>query len=151
MAARKKRKSSQSTGQFTPGQASYILGRILEDRRISKADVSRYLKEMQREIGTLEERLRSLRDAAGAWIAARRPGRPPRAAEERESSGTGSRKTRKKRSNITAEQRASRVLQGRYLGLIRQVPVSRRAGIKRIAKEKGREAAIREMTSILGR
>jgi hypothetical protein len=40
-------------------------------------------------------------------------------------------------------------LQGRYLGLIRQIPSSRRGQYQRTAKEKGREAAIREMQDVL--
>jgi len=52
---------------------------------------------------------------------------------------------RRKRSAITPEQLASRQLQGRYLGLIRQIPASRRGQYQRTAKERGREAAIREM------
>ena len=38
---------------------------------------------------------------------------------------------------------------GRYLGLIRQIPASRRGQYQRIAKEQSREAAIREMESVL--
>jgi hypothetical protein len=44
---------------------------------------------------------------------------------------------------------ASRQLQGRYLGLIRQIPASRRAAFQKIAKDRGREAAINEMRMTL--
>ena len=40
---------------------------------------------------------------------------------------------------------ASRRLQGEYMGLIRQLSGRARARIKAIAKESGREAAIKEM------
>lgn len=56
---------------------------------------------------------------------------------------------RRRRSRITAEQLASRQLQGRYLGLIRQIPASRRGLIQKIAKDRGREAAINEMRVVL--
>ena len=154
MAIRKKRsRSSRSDAQMTPGQASYVLERIVKDKRVSRGDVSRYLSEMQSEIGDLERRLQSLRDAAGEAVAVVRRGLGRAAVAVRGAVGgdTPARKSRKRRSKITAEQRASRVLQGRYLGLIRQIPASRRAGIKKIAKEKGREAAIKEMSSILGK
>jgi len=137
---------------MTPGQASYVLERIIKDKRVSRGDVSRYLSEMQSEIGDLERRLQSLRDAAGEAVAVVRRGLGRAAVAVRGAvGGTPARKSRKRRSKITAEQRASRVLQGRYLGLIRQIPASRRAGIKKIAKEKGREAAIKEMSSRLGK
>jgi hypothetical protein len=44
---------------------------------------------------------------------------------------------------------ASRQLQGRYLGLIRQIPASQRGRYTKTAKERGREAAIKEMQSAL--
>jgi len=40
---------------------------------------------------------------------------------------------------------ASRQLQGRYLGLIRQIPESRRSAFAKLAKERGQEAAIEAM------
>jgi hypothetical protein len=78
----------------------------------------------------------------------RPPGRPPAAAA---STGAGAGARRRGRSAITPEQLASRQLQGRYLGLIRQIPASKRAQYQRTAKEKGREAAIREMQGVLGK
>jgi uncharacterized protein YbjQ (UPF0145 family) len=46
---------------------------------------------------------------------------------------------------VSAETLASRQLQGRYLALIRQIPAQKRAQYAKTAKEKGREAAIKEM------
>lgn len=140
------RKASQQ--KLSPGQASYIIDRLIGDRRITWNDVHRYTEEMKREIDHLEERLKSLREATSEAIRGavhalrpgRRRGRPPAAAKAGR---------RRRRSAITAEQLASRQLQGRYLGLIRQIPASRRGQYQRIAKEKGREAAIKEMASAL--
>jgi hypothetical protein len=134
---------------------------------------------MQREINDLERRLEQLRAAttgggapaatgAGAPAQRRRgrppgsknrgpgrppgrpgrpPGRPPAAATAAAAPSAGRR--RRGRSAITPEQLASRQLQGRYLGLIRQIPASKRGQYQRIAKDKGREAAIREMQDTL--
>ena len=130
----------------TPGQASYVLQRLIGDRRITRNDVQRYLNDMRREIGELEERLKSLKEATGGAIRSAvraitsRRGRPAGAAPVRR---------RRRRAHITPEQLASRKLQGRYLGLIRQIPASRRGQYQKIAKEKGREAAIREMQTAL--
>jgi hypothetical protein len=79
----------------------------------------------------------------------RPPGRPAAAAATAGAAAGGGR--RRGRSPITAEQLASRQLQGRYLGLIRQIPASKRGQYQRTAKEKGREAAIREMQGVLGK
>ena len=120
------------------------------------ATVRRYIGEIQREIGKLEERLRSLRSAAsssdGEAPVRRGPGRPPRAAAAAAPAAAARGKRGRKRSRaLSAEQRASRQLQGRYLGLIRQIPATRRAQYTKIAKERGREAAIREMQSSLNK
>ena len=131
---------------FSPGQAAYVLERLIKDRRVSQSEVSRYMSEMHHEISALELRLQSLRDAAGALFR-RGTGRPPRSAQ----AAAAVQGARKRRTAITAEQRASRQLQGRYLGLIRQIPASRRAQYQKTAKEKGREAAIKDMVAALGK
>ena len=140
---------------------------MISDRRVSPGEIIRYVNEMQHEIDELERRLQSLRAAAGggarggatAGAAPRRRGRPPgsrnkpkAAAPAAVAAGGGrGRKRGRRRSAITAEQLASRQLQGRYLGLIRQIPASKRGQYQKIAKEKGREAAIKEMQGTLGK
>ncbi|GAC1431192.1 MAG: hypothetical protein NVSMB68_03510 [Thermoanaerobaculia bacterium] len=149
-----KRRKSAAKHIFSAGQAKYVLERLIGERRITSADVQRYVTDMQREIGDLERRLQSLREATGDAIRGaiekltpgKRRGRPPG------SGAAGSAVKRAKRTvKITAEQLASRQLQGRYLGLIRQIPAARRSTYQKIAKERGREAAIKEMTVTLKR
>lgn len=110
---------------------------MINDGRISASEVSRYL-----EIQELEQRLQSLRAGGG------RRGRPVgwRVAAAPAARGRGG---RRRRGPITAEQLASRQLQGRYLGLIRQIAASQRSRYAKIAKDRGREAAIKEMQSAL--
>ena len=125
---------SSSGLRLSPSQAQEVLHAMINDGRISSGEITRYI-----EIQQLEERLRSLRGGGG--VRGRRPGpRAPRAA---------GRRGRRRRGPITAEQLASRQLQGRYLGLIRQIPKSQRARYAKTAKERGREAAIKEMQSAL--
>jgi hypothetical protein len=93
--------------------------------------------------------------------AGRPPGRPPASAtaggssDEGASASTASAskggKRGRKRTAITSEQLASRQLQGRYLALVRRFPATRRATFAKTAKEKGREAAIKEMQDSLGK
>lgn len=169
-------KSNAPAPQLSAGQASYVLNRLIAERRISSADVNRCVGDMHREISDLESRLQQLRASAGAAAsssaapAARRgrppgrppgsgrgPGRPPgsgkkaapSAASASPAGASAAQAPKRRRSRITAEQLASRQLQGRYLGLIRQIPASRRAGFQKIAKDRGREAAINEMRSVL--
>ena len=164
--------------QLSAGQASYVLDRLIADRRISSGDVSRYVSDMHREISDLESRLQTLRASAGAAPSSapaaprrgRPPGRPPGSGKRRgRPPGSGKKAAaapamgaspaaapaapgkRRRRARITPEQLASRQLQGRYLGLIRQIPASRRGQYQKIAKESGREAAINAMKSAVGR
>jgi hypothetical protein len=52
---------------------------------------------------------------------------------------------RELKGRLSPEVVASRQLQGRYLALIRQVPKSKRAAFSKMAKEHGREAAVKAM------
>jgi hypothetical protein len=80
----------------------------------------------------------------------RPPGRPPGSSSKAAAAG-GKKRGRKRSAAITAEQLASRQLQGRYLALVRQFPATRRAQFAKVAKEKGREAAIKEMQNSLSK
>ena len=161
-----------SSPNLSHGQASYVLDRMVSERRISQGEIIRYVNEMQREIDELEKRLQSLRAAAGGGggyagggggaAAPRRRGRPPGSRNRAKAAGAAAasaegggakrgRRGRRARANITPEQLASRQLQGRYLGLIRQIPASKRGQYQKIAKDKGREAAIKEMAGALGK
>ncbi|HEY8133488.1 MAG TPA: hypothetical protein VII12_16550 [Thermoanaerobaculia bacterium] len=104
----------------------------MKDGRVSSADINRYI-----EIRQLEMRLQSLRGGRG---------RRGSAGAQRAAGGG-----RRRSGRITAEQLASRQLQGRYLGLIRQIPKPQRARFKKVATERGREAAIKEMRSALNK
>ena len=116
-----------------PNDAQEILQQLISEGRISAQDVDR-----ARRISDLERQLAALRGGGGA----RRRGRPP---------GMGARgKSTASSSVLTSEQQASRQLQGRYLALVRRIPAGKRARFGQIAKEKGREAAIRAMQSEVG-
>ena len=156
------RKNAASGGpSLTPGQASYVLDRLVAERRISPSEISRYVGEMGREISELEQRLQRLRDAAGPAAAAaagfaagavfgRRRGRPPGRPPGRPAAAkSAAKRGRRRRSAITPEQLASRQLQGRYLALVRRFAKNRRAQFAKTAKDKGREAAIKEMQEAL--
>jgi hypothetical protein len=176
------RKDGSSAPKLSGGQASYVLERLIKDRRVSQGDVNGYLSQMSNEISELESRLQHLKDAVGGAASAavagiasavaavrRRPGRPPgkrgpgrppgsgrkpgrppaSAAVATEGAPAAGAKRRRKRTAITSEQLASRQLQGRYLALVRRFPPTRRAAYAKIAKEKGREAAIKDMQDSL--
>ena len=121
--------------------AQDILQALIREGRISSSDINRY-----REIRQLEQRLEALRGGGGRR--GRRPGMTTAATATQRAAAGG---RRGRRGPITAQQLASRKLQGRYLGLIRQIPASQRARYAKIAKDKGREAAIKDMQSALNK
>lgn len=196
------RKAAAPAPSLNPGQAAYVIERLISERRVSATDVNRYVSDMQREISDLEQRLNRLREAHGGASASSsssaaaparrgpgrpagsgrgpgrpagsgrgpgrpagsgrkgRPGRPPAsanaaaapAAASNEAAGGAKRRGRKagrKSSALSGDQLASRQLQGRYLALVRQFPEAKRAQFAKTAKEKGREAAIKEMQDSL--
>jgi len=114
----------------------------MHEGKVAASDVGRFF-----EIKNLERRLAELRGT----ITRRRRGRPPASTPAAPQASTGGGKRKRASRNLTPQQRASRQLQGRYLGLIRQIPASQRARYARVAKEKGREAAIKEMQSSLNK
>jgi hypothetical protein len=122
---------STALSRLLPAQAHQILQDLIKDARITAAEVGRYLQ-----IQRLEEQLRSLRSGVGVRL------RGPVAR-------AGAAVRRGRRRAITAEQAASRKLQGKYLSLVRQIPATRRSQYAKIAKDRGREAAIREMQDVL--
>ena len=107
----------QYTGSLSPGQASYVVERLISERRVSAVDIERYVNDMGREISTLEQRLQRLRDAAGTAVASAaagiaagaatvaaigrkrgrkpgRPGRPPSGRPPGRPPGSGKRRGR---------------------------------------------------------
>jgi hypothetical protein len=120
---------------ISASDAQKILQDLIREGKIAAADIGRFF-----EIRKLEERLQSLRSGGG-----RRGRRPASQAASKSAGG----KRRRRQGPLTAQQRASRQLQGRYLGLIRQIAATQRGRYAKIAKDKGRESAIKEMQSAL--
>lgn len=118
---------------LSPSQALYVLDRLVRERRVKEGELTRMASEMHSEIADLERRLAMLRgDAGGAAKGRSRPGR---------ASGRP----------VNAAVAASRRLQGEYMGLMRHISGRERSRIKKIAADKGREAAVKAMRTQLGR
>lgn len=126
-----RQQQSVSTG-LTPGQALYVLDRLVRERRVNPREVARMASEMNAEIADLERRLAMLRADGDGRSGARRGGR-------------------RSSRPVNPAVAASRRLQGEYMGLMRHLGGRDRARIKKVAAEKGREAAVREMRAQLGR
>jgi predicted nucleic acid-binding Zn-ribbon protein len=131
---------------LSPSKAGYVLERALADRKLSQADVNRYVANMTDEIRELEERLASLRDAIVEPVK-----RFAHKVEEKVLGGDtpAVTKTRRKQRAVSPEVAATRRLQGQYMSLLSRIPKSKRAFYQKIAKAKGREEAIAAMRKTL--
>jgi hypothetical protein len=161
---------------LSPGQASYVLERLRQARQVTAAEIRGYVADMAREIRDLEDRLRRLRDGAETAVAERgtskvgngspaarrrgKRGRPTRvrsitpsnAPQTAVSSAAAAQpvpKRRKRKFTVTLAVLASREIQGRYLPLLNKFKSKRKEQFAKTAKEKGREAAIKEMEAAL--
>ncbi len=115
----------------SPGQAQYVVERLLKERRVSQADVNGYLADMGREIQDIEQRLAGLRAAAGTARGAVQA--PPSAAQAP--------KTRKRRAG--SKKRHPRGIAGTLAVLLRSVPEAQHAAIAAVRSDKGIKAAIK--------
>ena len=143
---------SRKVVQVPPAEAVFILEALILDGKIAAPLLDEYRARYVSEIRTLEARLARLRDlagpvvpaAVGAAIAAAAPAvvRAVRKARPKAVS---------KIMRLTPERIKSRQLQGRYLGLMRQIPktvMKQRFGPEAIAA-KGKEAVIGDMEKYL--
>jgi uncharacterized protein (DUF3084 family) len=123
---------------LTPGQALFVLERVIDEGKVSAADIRRHLGEMWTELSAVEKRLAELRAVVEP---ARHPIRAARKART---------KLRKKIAKaLSPERRESMRIQGRYLGLLRKMRKGDRDSFRKMAKEKGREQAIAAMEKTL--
>jgi hypothetical protein len=113
---------------LTPGQATYVVIRLVEDGKLTVAEVERIAAQMDTEIAELESRLARLHGTLGV-------------------SSRNTSKLRRRAGTASAQQAKSRRVQGEYMGLIRHLGARDRTRIKKLAAERGREAAIKEMRS----
>lgn len=116
---------------MTPGQAQYVIERLIKERRVSQVDVNGYLAEMGREIQEIEQRLAGLRAAAG----------PARVAAPAAPSAVRAPKTGKRRTG--AKKGHPRGIAGTLAVLLRTVPAAEHAAIQAIRSDKGIKAAIK--------
>ena len=121
---------------LSPGQAQYVLERLVREGRIRRTEVSQYLAGLPREIAELEARLYKLRGAASDGAAEQTASAP--VVQQRTRPPARTRKT-------TAKGLAAKQLGGRFAGLIRRLPEAERAQYHEIKSTKGVEAAIRAL------
>jgi hypothetical protein len=125
---------------LSSSQARYILEKLIDERKVSAADIQRHLAGMWQEMSFVEKRIAELRELTQPI---KHPIRTVRAARKRVKAAA--------KRVVSAETKASRQIQGQYLGYMRQIPKTARAKYKVLAKKVGREQAIAAMRKALGK
>lgn len=124
---------ASATTKVTPGQAKWIVERLIAERRISAAEVQTILSQMGDEIADLERRLAALRGAsANAPVAPQKARRAAPAVRGRRGSSGGRTKT----------DGHPRGIAGTLAVLLRSIPAAEHAAIAAIRADKGIKAAI---------
>jgi hypothetical protein len=114
---------------ITPGQAQWVIDRLIAERRISRVDVQTYVADMGREIHDIETRLAILREAAGK----------PSAASPTPRRAAGARKAQRRAGVKKGHPRG---IAGTLAVLLRSIPAGEHAAINAIRVDKGIKAAI---------
>lgn len=142
----------KSGSSLSPQQALYVVEQAIADKKLSRADVNRYLQGLHREIAEVESRLAELRELRPSGDGAtRRRGRPAGGGARRGRPPGSRAKKRRASKAASPEVTRSRQLQGRYLGLLRQVPERERGKFKKIAQNDSREKAVEALAKRLGK
>src|ERR1700693_830965 len=120
--------------KFSPSQAHYALNVLISQGKLRIAHIRKALKNREREIRSLRERLAAVEHFAPAAPAraGRKAGRPARAARE----------PRGRRVH------ALRQLQGKYMGYVRRLKQAEKARGRSVREKQGIEEAIRLAKSL---
>jgi|GEM_PF-2804089 len=143
---------AKKTVSVSPSQAKYIVERAVADGKLSAADINSYMSSLSEEISTLEARLMTLRTTIVEPVKTYVREHFTHAKDKPAEGGDGpfpktDKKRKKKAKAVTPERKASMQLQGQYLGLLAKLPANQKEKIKKLAKDEGREAAIKAMKS----
>lgn len=131
----------QKRKSLSPGQAQYVVNRLIAERRVSPHEVARYVGEIQRDIADIEARLARLREASGGPVGRTGAQTPMQAATGRSS-----------RTSRTRRRRTGNPLAGSYMGFMRQVKGPRKkAEFRKIKEQHGYERAIAALKQHLGK
>jgi hypothetical protein len=162
------------TLDVTPGQATYVIERLLAERRLTTNDITRYLNDLQHEITTIETRLAILhaatphptRSPAHTTTQPSTPSNTTRTTSKRDqqqiasntiasntpaSNTVASNTAKRRKRQFSPAIRAQQQLQGRYMGYLRQLPSHLKPRFHAIKGRDGIGAAITALRQHLGK
>jgi hypothetical protein len=146
--------SRRKVVQIPPGEAVFLIEALTLDGRIDSKTLDEYRSRYSAEIQSLERRLAQLRAATGGSVVIAAAGAAVAAAGRtvvRAARRVRQKTATKTRKSVSPKRARTRELQGRYLGLMHQIPkavVKSQFGKDAIAK-KGKETVIVEMQAFI--
>jgi hypothetical protein len=128
-------------------QSHYVLQTLLARGKVGARHVKEILRDWQKEIAALRERLATLEELGGRGAA--KAGRKAKAARKTVAKAAGNTvaKARVKR-RLSPRVLALRRQQGRYMGLVRRMKEAEKARVRAVREKKGLPAAIRLALSL---
>jgi hypothetical protein len=126
--------------KLDPRQSHYVLQALLAQRKVGARHIKQILKDWQKEMATLRERLATLEELGGRSVA--RAGRRIAKAAR----GVAAKAPVKRR--LSPKVRALRRQQGQYMGLVRRLTEAQKASVRAVREKKGLPAAIRVALSL---
>jgi hypothetical protein len=126
--------------KLDPRQSHYVLQALLAQRKVGARHIKQILKDWQKEMATLRERLATLEELGGRSVA--RTGRRIAKAAR----GVAAKAPVKRR--LSPKVRALRRQQGQYMGLVRRLTKAQKASVRAVREKKGLPAAIRVALSL---
>ena len=122
--------------KLDPRESHYVLQALIAKRKVTLSHVREILREREREVVTLRQRLAELEQLGSRAVA--------------KAVGEASRAVGRVRRRLSPKVRALRRQQGQYMGLVRRLKAAEKARVRAVREKKGLPAAIR-LALTLGR
>jgi hypothetical protein len=135
--------------KLDPRQSHYVLQTLLVRGKVGARHVKEILRDWQKEIAALRERLATLEGLGGRGAA--KAGRKVAAKAARKTVAKAAGKTVAKarvKRRLSPRVLALRRQQGRYMGLVRRMKEAEKARVRAVREKKGLPAAIRLALSL---
>jgi len=115
--------------KLDPRESHYVLQALIAKRKVALSHVREILREREREVVTLRQRLAELEQLGSRAVA--------------KAVGEASRAVGRVRRRLSPKVRALRRQQGQYMGLVRRLKAAEKARVRAVREKKGLPAAIR--------
>jgi len=133
--------------KLDPRQSHYVLQALLAQGKVGARHIKQVLRDWQKEIAALRQRLATLEELGGRSVA-RTGRRIAKAARRTAKAARGVAAKPPVKRRLSPRVRALRRQQGQYMGLVRRLSQAQKASVRAVREKKGLPAAIRVALSL---